>query len=79
MTSTAEQYPLIGRIAVRAAVDDRSTPPPDPQLEAVAHVVCVMGGHIPHRDNESTGSCPFHRKIAAVALKQAHLASGSAR
>jgi hypothetical protein len=61
---------LTGRAALRQRVAE-ITVEPGPGLEAIAHVICAMGGHIPKRDNESSGSCSYHRKVAAVALEQA--------
>lgn len=63
--------PLSGRKAVRGRVDSIDTPPVSPVVDAAAHVICAMGGHIPKRDTEAPGACQFHRQIAAVALEQA--------
>ena len=66
-SSSAALVPT-GRTEIRSAVDAMDAPPADPRLDAIAHVICVMGGHIPRQDNERRDACEFHRKFAVVAL-----------
>lgn len=34
------------------------------RLDALAHMVCQRGGHIPNRDRSLPGSCGFHARMA---------------
>lgn len=66
---------LSGRTQIRAAMAQKSAPPPSAGIDAAAHVICRMGGHIPNIDNEQPGACDYHRKQAALVLEQADIAT----
>lgn len=72
---------IVGRTAIQSAIVGLELPPvgASPRLEAVAHVICRMGGHIPHVDNEAAGACDHHRRHALIALAQADEAVLAAR
>ncbi|WP_028474068.1 hypothetical protein [Nocardioides alkalitolerans] len=62
---------LTGRMAISARVNELDPPAPHPLTDAIAHVICVMGGHLPNQDNERPDACTYHRKHAAAALEKA--------
>lgn len=62
----------VGRTQVNRAIADIPLELlEDPRVLAAGHVICAMGGHIPHQDVEAPGSCTHHRRQAALALTTA--------
>lgn len=62
---------VYGRAAIRRLIAEVDEIEATPTVEAIAHVICVMGGHIPNQDNERRDACRYHLKYAMVAVDHA--------